>query len=161
MFPVAFGKTQLADRSQRIAAKLIDFGLLFIVSSIFALGWEPSRWLTFFVRGMNLSAMSQGLLTREQLSSLGGWTLVLLLIIQWLMLACEGQTIGKKALGIRVVDEATGKSGGFTPNVLWRSWVNHLLYFIPFYPLADALLIFRDDRRCAHDLLAGTKVVRA
>jgi uncharacterized RDD family membrane protein YckC len=30
----------------------------------------------------------------------------------------------------------------------------------PFYSLADILCIFREDRRCLHDHIAGTKVVQ-
>ena len=30
---------------------------------------------------------------------------------------------------------------------------------VPFYRLVDILFIFREDRRCLHDLIAGTQVV--
>jgi len=30
-----------------------------------------------------------------------------------------------------------------------------------FFVLIDTLLVFRADRRCVHDLIAGTKVVKA
>jgi uncharacterized RDD family membrane protein YckC len=55
----------------------------------------------------------------------------------------------------------TDKNGGFGPNVLMRVILNGILGFIPFYSLVDVLFIFRDDRRCIHDLIAGTKVVEA
>ncbi|MBI3550843.1 MAG: RDD family protein [Elusimicrobia bacterium] len=67
---------------------------------------------------------------------------------------------------------------GFVANVLLRAWLNGLLAFIssvivmlpvillggpsvvlPVYALVDALFIFREDRRCLHDFLAGTRVV--
>jgi uncharacterized RDD family membrane protein YckC len=72
-----------------------------------------------------------------------------------------GQTPGKKIMGIKIVKYETGENGGFVPNVLLRYFVNGLLGAIPMYQLVDVCLIFRDDRRCIHDLLAGTKVVRA
>jgi uncharacterized RDD family membrane protein YckC len=31
----------------------------------------------------------------------------------------------------------------------------------PVLALVDVLLIFRNDRRCGHDLIAGTRVVHA
>jgi uncharacterized RDD family membrane protein YckC len=45
-------------------------------------------------------------------------------------------------------------------NVLLRGVVNGLLSIIPLYGLVDALFIFREDKRCLHDLIAGTIVVR-
>ena len=46
-------------------------------------------------------------------------------------------------------------------NVLLRLIVNGLLGLIPLYGLVDILFIFRSDRRCIHDMLAGAQVVEA
>ena len=73
----------------------------------------------------------------------------------------NGQTIGKKALKVRIVKADTGLNGGFVPNVLLRAIVNGFFGTVPFYSLVDVLLIFRDDRRCIHDLVTGTRVVQA
>jgi len=79
------------------------------------------------------------------------------------LLATRAQTIGKRVVGIRIEDIA----GGQTP--LWK------LVFLRYLPvtcianvpgvggavlLADILCIFRKDKRCLHDHLAGTHVVR-
>jgi uncharacterized RDD family membrane protein YckC len=69
------------------------------------------------------------------------------------------------ALGIKIVKFDTGQNGGFVPNVLLRSIVNGLIGSIPFigalYALVDILFIFAEDRRCIHDHLAGTVVIKA
>ena len=82
-------------------------------------------------------------------------------IYQMVLLTKEGQTVGKKPLGIRIVKMDTGQNGGFVPNVLLRLIVNGLTGVIPFYGLVDILVIFRGDCRCIHDLIAGTQVVDA
>lgn len=55
----------------------------------------------------------------------------------------------------------TGLNDGFATNVALRAWFKALLTIVPFYVLVDVLLIFREDKRCGHDLIAGTKVVKA
>ena len=80
-------------------------------------------------------------------------------LYQILLLIKDGQTLGKKALRIRIVKMDTGENGGFVPNVLLRLIVNGLLGIIPLYGLVDILFIFRGDRRCIHDMIAGTQVV--
>ena len=84
-------------------------------------------------------------------------------------LAKDGQTLGKKAVGIRIVLLETQQNGGFVTNVLKRGFLAGLPYFvfILFFPIlgalylwADALFIFRENRRCLHDLIAGTLVVQ-
>ena len=82
-------------------------------------------------------------------------------VVQGVLLTIAGQTLGKKALNIRIVKVATGRNGGFVPNVLLRAVLNGLLGLIPIYSLVDILFIFRADRRCIHDLIAGTVVVKA
>ena len=52
----------------------------------------------------------------------------------------------------------TGENGGFVPKVL-RLIVNGLLGIISLYGLVDILFIFRGDRPCIHDMIAGTQVV--
>lgn len=82
-------------------------------------------------------------------------------VVQAIFLTRDGQTLGKKALGIRIVRQDTRKNGGFVTNVLLRTMLNGLLGAVPLYGLLDMVFIFRDDRRCIHDLIAGTIVVKA
>lgn len=84
-----------------------------------------------------------------------------LAVVQVVLLTVAGQTLGKKALDIRIVKVETGRNGGFVTNVLLRSILNGALGLIPLYSLVDILFIFRSDRRCIHDLIAGTVVVKA
>ena len=76
----------------------------------------------------------------------------------------NGQTLAKKLLGIRVV-RRDGSRCGLARIFFARYLPVTVLGLIPFIggivSLVDALLIFRDDRRCLHDEIADTIVVRA
>jgi len=82
--------------------------------------------------------------------------ILIVFVYQMVLLIKDGQTLGKKALRIRIVKMDTGENGGFVPNVLLRLIVNGLLGIIPLYSLVDILFIFRGDRPCIHDMIAGT-----
>lgn len=94
-----------------------------------------------------------------------GTALLLLLGIQIYLLVTRGQTLGKKFLGIKIVSYEDESNPGFVKVFLLRILVNGLIGAVPFigmlYTLTDLLFIFREDRRCIHDLIAGTKVVKA
>jgi len=111
----------------------------------------------------------------EMLTGLSGALGVLLLgvlfcaAIQTWMLAVRGQTVGKRLLGIRIVRVQDDANPGFVHAVLLRGFVpilnRALIMLIPVFGLGfwlvDVACIFRDDRRCLHDLIAGTKVVQS
>ena len=84
-----------------------------------------------------------------------------LAIYQMYLLAKDGQTIGKRISNIRIVMVADNSNGGFMPNVGMRLVLNGIIAFVPFYALVDVLFIFREDHRCIHDMIAGTKVIEA
>ena len=128
----------LAGRGTRFVAKVIDIAaLIFLVVLV-----------VFFL------ALSDTLLVIAML------VLLAYPIVQVVLLMQYGQTIGKRLVGIRIVMASTGENGGFVPNVLLRAWLNFIISIIPLYGLVDVLFIFREDRRCIHDLIAGTRVVR-
>ncbi len=98
----------------------------------------------------------------------GLWLLAafaVLVVVQCYLLTKHGQTIGKRLMKTRIVAVDDGTNPGFVRTVLLRTVVNGVFGAIPFagsiYSLVDVLFIFREDRRCLHDLIAGTKVVRA
>jgi len=71
--------------------------------------------------------------------------------------------------GARVVRAADGLPAGFMPAALLRYLVPVGLIFLlngafPFlgflFLFVDYGFMFREDRRCLHDLIAGTKVVK-
>lgn len=87
-----------------------------------------------------------------------------LLITQIYLLTTRGQTLGKKIVGARIVKFEDNSNPGFIHACLLRLIVPSLLNSIPVLGLVffiiDSCFIFRDDRRCIHDLIAGTKVVK-
>jgi len=94
------------------------------------------------------------------------WILVIVLvlaILQIYLLVTRSQTIGKYLVNTQIVEFETGVPAGFMKTFVLRSFVSGLIGAIPFvgfiYPLVDILFIFRADRRCIHDLIAGTNVV--
>ncbi len=88
------------------------------------------------------------------------------LLLNGVLLWRRGQTIGKALLGIAVHAVADpSQPAPFWKLVALRAWFFALLFVVvvPWFallPLVDQLLIFRNNRRCLHDLVAGTIVVR-
>jgi uncharacterized RDD family membrane protein YckC len=89
--------------------------------------------------------------------------MVVFVVIHGYWLAKHGQTIGKRVVGIRIVNVSDELVPAFTTLVGARYGVVWLASLIPgvgvLISLIDDLFIFRSDRRCLHDLIAGTKVV--
>ena len=75
-----------------------------------------------------------------------------------LFVSRNGQSIGKKMLGIKVV-RSDGSRASLGRIFLLRNVVDTLLAVVPFYGLVDALLIFGESRQCAHDKIADTIVI--
>ena len=89
-----------------------------------------------------------------------GLYLLVVVLVQGGFLVARGQTIGKKLVNIQIVRSKDGQNGGFVSNVLLRAIVNSIITLIPLYLLIDVLFIFSDTKRCLHDRLAGTIVVK-
>ena len=94
----------------------------------------------------------------------GGLALLALWAYQAYRVSTTGQTLAKKWLAIRVV-KIDDTPVNFVSGVLLRGILPWFLGIIPYlgfvFSLTDALFIFGEQRRCLHDLLAGTKVVTA
>jgi uncharacterized RDD family membrane protein YckC len=84
--------------------------------------------------------------------------IVIFAVFQLALLSIYGQTLGKRIVKIRIVLNGQGGLPGFYRVVVLRTIVNLLLSLMPFYQLIDNLFIFRGDKRCIHDLIAGTVV---
>jgi uncharacterized RDD family membrane protein YckC len=85
------------------------------------------------------------------------------------LLALRSQNLGMLLLSIRVVRVSDHQPAGFLHASLLRFLVPVSLIFMPgviaflgvMFLCVDYCFIFRDDRRCLHDLIAGTTVVKA
>ena len=83
--------------------------------------------------------------------------------IHWVFLNATGQTIGKKVAKTRIVT-LDGKKPGMGDLVGKRYAFMNLIGIIPIagsiLALVNVLFVFRKDRRCLHDLIGGTQVVK-
>jgi len=90
--------------------------------------------------------------------------LIFLAVIQTTLLCRRSQSVGKLLLGLRIVKVRDGTPGGPLRAYLLRGLLTLILEWGTgigvFYMMFDSFFIFREDQRCLHDLIAGTKVVR-
>ena len=90
--------------------------------------------------------------------------LVVLVLLQATLLTVRGQTIGKILTRIRVVRVPDGSPAGFLHGFFLRGFIPRCFRHVPIigvlFWFVDNCFIFRDDHRCLHDLMAGTKVVK-
>jgi uncharacterized RDD family membrane protein YckC len=152
------GGERLAERGTRFVAQLVD-GLLFLAVLVPGLiaGFQSGA----FHGGNGSTALFRAFVAGPLgVVSLVGW--VGLLAFQAYLIATTGQSIAKRLFKIQIVKIDGGKVN-FVSGVLLRNWLMMILQQIPvvnmILPLLDALFIFRQDRRCIHDLIAGTKVI--
>ena len=89
--------------------------------------------------------------------------LKMFVVINGWLLAKQGQTIGKRLAGTRIIG-LDGNLCSFKHIFVVRYLLFDMIYFIPiigsFLTVMDSLLVFRSDRRCFHDLVAKTIVVK-
>jgi uncharacterized RDD family membrane protein YckC len=91
------------------------------------------------------------------------------MLIQALLILFRGQNLGKLLTGVKVVRADDGGPAGFARGVMLRFALPVSIFFLlnVVFPLGimfialDYAFMFRADRRCLHDLIAGTQVVRA
>jgi len=90
--------------------------------------------------------------------------LAVLLLVQLTLLTLRGQSIGKLLLRLRIVRVPDGSAPGFLYAFLLRGFIPFVVEQIPMAGLlfwvVDSCFIFRGDRRCLHDWIAGTTVIR-
>jgi uncharacterized RDD family membrane protein YckC len=157
--PAAAAAMTPAERGQRFVAILLDGLCAMPVAILLGIGaFMIGSSKTATTPGAAPSPLALGLM------GLGGLYLLGLAIYQIVLLSTRGQTIGKRWMQIKIV-KLDGSPPGFVGAVLLRIIVNSLIGAIPYvgvvYSLVDILVIFRDDRRCLHDQIAGTRVVMA
>ena len=88
---------------------------------------------------------------------------VALLGLNIYLLVTRSQSLGKYVVKTQIVNVETGERADFVSSFLMRAVVNGIISSIPcigaIYSLVDICFIFREDRRCIHDLIAKTMVV--
>ncbi|MFG3705763.1 RDD family protein [Micromonospora sp. NPDC047670] len=170
----------LAGFGARLIARLIDFAIVFALNAVVN-GWFVWRlveevtpyWREVFRRAMAGDTSTEGL--PQPSEQAGGLQVVILLIATALWLAYEvpttaanGQTFGKRVVGVRVVPTAADEPLGFgralrrwntlgLPTLLWYCCGLGLLL-----QLVDALSPLFDHplRQALHDKRAQTVVVQ-
>lgn len=142
----------LAGRGRRLVATLIDV-LLVPALAIFLM----------LVTGVleHAADWSDSGMPMLRVFALG---VVSYLILNVWLLWQRGQTVGKAIMGIAIVSNQSGNKAPF-----WRVAIRALffptLYLIVWplaaaFPLIDQVLIFGKRRRCGHDYVCGTSVVK-
>lgn len=145
-------RIELAGRAQRLGAVLAD-------NIMFAVLILPGYIL---LDGVGVSSEVESVL--RVVAPAGGLLALALLGYNLWLLHLRGQTLGKTWLGVRIVRSDGGRCG--LGRIFWlRYFVPGLIGAIPclgsLFSVVDALMIFAEDRRCAHDHIADTIVVRA
>lgn len=164
----------LAPIGSRVVAKLIDI-LLMLLASLplyLAIYHSPN-----FAKLMELARSGTMLFGNNEvmklMADIPSSTIILtdlmifgLLIAQLMLLLRRGQSIGKMAMGIRILDINSNAIPSFTNLILLRTILPSVVYTISLlgqlFLLADFITIFTNpNKQSIHDKIAKTYVVRA
>lgn len=147
------GELDLAGRGARLGAAIID-GLTLGVPMM----------IVFFIAGMSVagSASAQGSATLPVWFVFLQYGLPLILTVTyegWMLSTFNGKTLGKMALGIKVV---APDGGPLTPGQAWgRGLARGLMNLTQILGLVSILFVFSKPRTTLHDRIAKTRVVSA
>ena len=186
-----------AARISRLLAQIADaivgalvgaLGALTVPVAIFMglLDRESVRATALYLRNLAQASTTGGELSAMQIPD-QVWPVIIAAAIPALMfvllqlrwISTRGQTVGKRLLGIRIVN-GEGHAPGFMRGVVLRNWVPLAVSLYPaffvgdtffvsdmtrigiqFLSLANIVAILMEPPRCLHDHLAGTYVVDA
>lgn len=149
------GRLEPADRGTRLGASILD-GLIFC----------GMVYVPFLLGAVALGASAAPEDSDQASAVLGVSGIVALVgfvVWTWLTLrfmTANGQSIGKKILGIKVV-RSDGSPISLGRLVWMRNVVNWFISIVPLYGLVDSLFIFGEARQCLHDKIADSIVVKA
>jgi uncharacterized RDD family membrane protein YckC len=167
-------RRELASRGRRLAARLIDWSLMLVPlitlllalmdasfeAEIQSLQGNPTALMEALQRQIG-KAQQAGNPTVMAMS----WLVVALLLGNVILLTLRGQSLGKMLAGIQIVRASDGGRAGFVKTVLLRWFLFAVIESVqiigPVLTLANIFMIFRRDRRCLHDLVADTRVIRS
>ncbi len=148
---------ELAGLGERLAAAIIDTAILLILL-------VPVMWLGgYFQVVMDTATTGESVPLGTELLW-GLVSLALFMAVQVYPLYSTAQTWGKRVLKIQIVglDGARLPFGHLIAKRYFPMQAIGLVPVIgPVLSIVNVLFIFRQDRRCVHDLIAGTKVVMA
>jgi uncharacterized RDD family membrane protein YckC len=161
---------ELADRGTRLGAVTIDWVIGLLITLPFVIAYW-SLITSAFASGGGYGG-ARALRDSNLTLSGGAWGGLVVTFIAWIVwlvitirfVSANGQTIGKRIVGIKVVRRDGSKAS--LGRIFWlRNVVNGIPGAIPFfgyiYQLVDGLFIFSGSRQCLHDKIADTIVVRA
>ena len=150
---IAAGGNQLAGRGVRLGAVLIDAVIVGVLLWLVGLVTPWNAFKPDVSRGLFFMLLTNLVLGFITFTAINGY-----------LIATQGETVGKRLLGLRMV-RTDGQRASFARLLGARYGIGYVIGLIPFvgslYGLVDALLIFRESRKCLHDNIADTIVVKA
>lgn len=151
---VAHDEVELAGRGTRLGAAVLDLIIWVLVCAPVFIG---SDWDAMLANDYANAFSPTGM----GIAGLGSLALIAVTVY---LVQKNGQTIGKKVVGIKVVRSDFSRAS--LGRIFWlRNVVNAIPGAIPYlgnvYGLVDHLLIFGERRQCVHDKIADTLVIKA
>lgn len=143
---------EVASRGERLGASMLD-GILIMMFTF------PAMYFTGGLEGV-----SEGVQPSIGYSLLMGLAaIVFFFLVNGRLLISKGQTLGKKLVGIKIVT-----LDGSIPSIGGNLVKRYAMYFLPgqipavgqLISIINILFIFGKEKRCLHDYVAGTRVVK-
>ena len=155
----------IAPQTEQPGSKLAPLGDRFlgaIIDGLIGAAVGIPIWAGLYFLGTYSSFSEIGTISLWITLLVGILHFVLYMAVQWMPLQATGQTIGKKVAKTRIAT-MNGDKPTMTDLVFKRYAFSNLISMIPFaggiIVWVDILMIFKTDRRCLHDLIAGTQVL--